>query len=114
MKEATEKRKRMQAILSAAFVLMLALAACGPVNSTEEPPAQTAKEQAPPEDPQKEQEQPQEVVVEKVQSVYMPFYGVFGTATLEEMIAHATIIVRATFDPVNGGEIMYRRGGVER
>ena len=52
------------------------------------------KEQAPVEKPS------QAVMAEKVQSVYMPFYGVFGTATLEEMIAHATIIVRATFDSV--------------
>ena len=112
VKEATEMRKRMQAISSAAFVLMLVLAACGSANKTEEVTSSTkpkevtspvkqeessvqaVKEQAPVE------KSSQAVMAEKVQSVYMPFYGVFGTATLEEMIAHATIIVRATFDSV--------------
>ena len=122
VKEATEMRKRMQATLPMAFVLMLAMAACGSADSPQEVPTPTksvevatsvkseevtfpVKSEEPP-----EQTVEEEVLTEKVfltfmpppktHSVYVPIYGVFGTATLEEMIARATVIVRATFDSV--------------
>ena len=89
-------------ILTTLATLTLVLAACG---SKDEPRVSaippTSPSVPPTTMPVKEEMIEEEVIEEEVTTEhYIEYYGTWGTATLEEMIAHAVVIVRARFNSV--------------